>query len=221
MKLRALAPGIVVWAATALSAHAQPSKADAAAKLLVNLCVGGGSITITKSTTAQDRYNVGSSTRSVVIETREATGLVDGINKELNELSAEQANRARNCMRPYVDRLMNLALGSSNVDVNDLVKQVTFNVNWRKGGAFSKYEYVGDYSYIYKNYSASSVTCRFVATGILRDRETKDVHRKFQRVMEDFSLSPGATREVRGAVGVEDGSDDDYVVSMTSDLRCW
>jgi len=57
----------------------------------------------------QGQYQLESSRGRFIIERREALGLVDGINSQLSGLAADQANRARECMHPYIAQVLALA----------------------------------------------------------------------------------------------------------------
>lgn len=46
------------------------------------------------------------------ISKSEARGLVDGLRQELSKVTAGQASEARKCMQPYIDRIVNLILGT-------------------------------------------------------------------------------------------------------------
>jgi hypothetical protein len=45
------------------------------------------------------------------IESQQAWGLVQGIGVALDNLSADQANRARDCMRPYISQILAIIIG--------------------------------------------------------------------------------------------------------------
>lgn len=204
-----------------VDARAQQPRAEAAAKLLVTLCVAGGSITITKSTTAQEKYRVGGIDHTVLIEKRDISGLVDGINNAMDNLTVSQANKARECMQPYIGRLMTLELGDDEDKQIVRVKRVTGDVEWNAAPSDSKFDWIASYSYIYKNFGRSRATCRFIATGALKKKKNDETYKRFEKSVDDFSVASGATYEVIGDVGVIGFNDSNYVVSMTSDIDCW
>jgi hypothetical protein len=76
--------------------------------VLMRLCVGGGKVFGIR--TESNRFSLESNKGSFTIEERAADGLVDGINNALNSLSADQANRVRECTRPYIEQIMALIL---------------------------------------------------------------------------------------------------------------
>lgn len=201
-------------------ALAQRMNADSAAKLLIGLCVGGGSITITKSTTSEDQFRIGGSGRSMLVEKREVSGLIDGINNAISNLGAGQADKVRECMKPYIGRLMNLALGDQDSDQMN-VRKVSGTVQWGEAPSSSRYDWIGEYSYIYKNYSTARAKCRFVARGILKKKSDNSTYKRFQHATDDFSLAPNATYEVTGEVGVEGNNDRNYTVSIDTKIDCW
>jgi hypothetical protein len=98
---------VFILAATSASLRAQ-DRADQAVALIMRLCVAGGSVTSSKSTSdpAGGRFRLESDKGSFTIESREAWGLVQGIGVALDKLSADQANRARDCMRPYISQVL-------------------------------------------------------------------------------------------------------------------
>jgi hypothetical protein len=53
-----------------------------------------------------DSANIQISSRS------QAKGLVEGLKQELNKVSADQLTQARECMKPYIDRVLNYILKS-------------------------------------------------------------------------------------------------------------
>jgi hypothetical protein len=76
--------------------------------VLMRLCVGGGKVFGIH--TESNRFSLESNKGSFTVEEREAEGLVDGINDALNALSADQANRVRECTHPYIDQILALIL---------------------------------------------------------------------------------------------------------------
>jgi hypothetical protein len=85
-----------------------------AVRVLVTLCLGGGSVTVSRSqsTPSGGDFRLESDRGNFTVESREAIGLVDGIGNAINSLSADQANRARECMRPYISQVLAIATGS-------------------------------------------------------------------------------------------------------------
>jgi hypothetical protein len=88
-----------------------PAAADAthAAALLIELCIGGGS-SATLHSDKQDQLRIDSGSNSAVIDRHEASGLVEGIHSKISTLEADQANRVRDCVRPYIGDIMALEL---------------------------------------------------------------------------------------------------------------
>src|SRR5262249_156808 len=80
--------------------------AERAAGVLIKLCVSGG--TISRVYSSANQFNLESDKGNFTVEKREAQGLVDGIGAALNNLSADQANRARERMHPYIGQILAL-----------------------------------------------------------------------------------------------------------------
>jgi hypothetical protein len=78
-------------------------RVEIAIRVITTLCVSGGRT----EQSSVNGLNVGTFNK------REAQGLVDGINAQLSSLAADQANRARDCMRPYIGSLLALIIASS------------------------------------------------------------------------------------------------------------
>jgi hypothetical protein len=93
-------------------------RSEKLARLLITLCVGGGSATISRP--ADGTIVIGSAAGDNIVERREASGLIDGISSALNALQAQQANRARECMKPFVQKIMDLVLSGPEEKVDDV-----------------------------------------------------------------------------------------------------
>jgi uncharacterized membrane protein len=89
---------------------------ERAVKIILTLCVDGGSVKISKSTSTPSggEYRLESDKGSFTIESREAQGLIDGISSNLTALSAQQADRARACMSPYISQVLAILNGSKS-----------------------------------------------------------------------------------------------------------
>jgi hypothetical protein len=103
---------IFYFGSAACQSGAQDDRAEKAAQILVTLCVSGGSVTISRS---EGQFRIDSNSGdSAVVQKRDARGLVDGIGAALNSITADQANRARDCMRPYISQILALVTGKSS-----------------------------------------------------------------------------------------------------------
>lgn len=97
---------------------AQTQNVKDAIEVIVLFCVAGGDkFEISGTGTAEGGFSlkkIGVTGKADInISKSEVRGLVDGLKQEISKLGAEQASEARSCMRPYIDRLLNLILGSS------------------------------------------------------------------------------------------------------------
>jgi len=94
---------------------------DEAVELIVLFCVAGGKeIRIESDTTLSG--GVGLKVLGLAGETdlkitkSEAQGLVRGLRSKMDGASAQQASEARACMKPYIDRILNILLGNSGTE---------------------------------------------------------------------------------------------------------
>ena len=81
---------------------------------IYSLCVGGGgAVSVSGGGKADASLSLKSTGRiqgEVTISRSDAKGLVQGLNNALSSLAAEQADKVRDCIEPYRDRIMNLVL---------------------------------------------------------------------------------------------------------------
>lgn len=88
-----------------------------AVDIIVLFCVAGGSSNTVSVDAKVDgglsvkKYGVGGEV-GVNLTNTQARGLVEGLKGELSKVTGEQATQARECMRPYIDRILNIILGS-------------------------------------------------------------------------------------------------------------
>jgi hypothetical protein len=85
-------------------------KVDKAVHVLVSLCLSGGSAKLSRSQfdVSGNKYDLESANGNFTVESREVIGFVDGLGTALNQLSADQANRARDCMKPFIAQVLGL-----------------------------------------------------------------------------------------------------------------
>jgi len=107
-----LAPTLfVIFMSLATSAIAQnrDGNVQQAIDLIVLFCVAGGQeVTTEVREGSSDQISINSPGRTVTLSSRQVRGLVDGISSTMTGLTAEQASEARNCMRPYIDRILSV-----------------------------------------------------------------------------------------------------------------
>jgi hypothetical protein len=88
---------------------------------IFSLCVGGGgTVSVSASGNADDSFSLRKSdtagrVREVTINKSEAKGLVAGLNNAISSVAADQADKVRECIKPYRDRIMNMVLTTSGV----------------------------------------------------------------------------------------------------------
>lgn len=84
------------------------SKVEQAVHVLVSLCVSGGTVKVSRSNydSSGNSYQLESTKGSFSVESREVSGFVNGLDTAISQLSSEQANRARDCMNPYIKQVL-------------------------------------------------------------------------------------------------------------------
>ena len=88
---------------------------------IFSLCVGGGgTVSVSASGNADDSFSLRKSdtagrVREVTIDKSEAKGLVAGLNNAISSVAADQADKVRECIKPYRDRIMNMVLTTRGV----------------------------------------------------------------------------------------------------------
>jgi hypothetical protein len=112
---RLLIFGLLLACASGRSTAAQTENVKDAINIIVMFCVAGGE---KLEVSSRGRTDGGLTLRSggadVSISKSEAKGLVEGIRQEMSNVSAGQASEARKCMQPYIDRILNVLLGTSH-----------------------------------------------------------------------------------------------------------
>jgi len=102
----------------------------------------------------------------------------------------------------------------------DGVQEVQQTTDWRPSGS-SSYDWVGEYSRVYKNVSSREVTCKLRVRGILKNTLSNRVAKVGEVNYHDFSLRPGRTKSITDNVGVQGFNSDTRVVSVDDELSCW
>lgn len=98
-------------------ALAQSSNVQEAINVIVMFCVAGGEKVelsgVQGGGGGLELKKAGGQTGSdITISKSEARGLVDGIRREMNNVTASQASEARKCMQPYIERIVDMLLGA-------------------------------------------------------------------------------------------------------------
>lgn len=98
-------------------------RVDQAVRVIITLCVAGGSVTTSRATSnpSGGQFRLESDKGNFTIESQQAWGLVQGIGSALNNLNADQANRARECMRPYISQILAIIIGTPPNNVPSIV----------------------------------------------------------------------------------------------------
>jgi hypothetical protein len=79
----------------------------------MELCVGGGT-TATINSNKQNQLRIESGSEQVTVEHSEAVGMVEGLNNRISALQADQADKVRDCVRPYISEIMIALLHPQN-----------------------------------------------------------------------------------------------------------
>jgi hypothetical protein len=92
---------------------------ERALKIIVTLCVDGGSVKVSRSTSTPSggEYRLESDKGNFTIESQDAQVLVDGISSKLTALAAQQAESARACMSPYISQVLAILTGSTSEEI--------------------------------------------------------------------------------------------------------
>lgn len=110
---------LVSFLVSSIPGVAQPAKVQEAVDILLKLCVAGGERIVisgggdTGVDISLKKLDVMGQVRGEIkIDKTEARGLVDGLSSALSQISAEQADKVRECIKPYRDAIMSLILGT-------------------------------------------------------------------------------------------------------------
>jgi hypothetical protein len=122
-----LSLGLAIAFSQPIQAQQPSSQVDQAVRVIVTLCLAGGSVTVSR-VNPQGQYEFQSTRGAFSIERRDAQGLVDGITSQLSGLAADQANRARECTRPYIDQILPL-IKQARIDRQMDVFEIARNLN--------------------------------------------------------------------------------------------
>jgi hypothetical protein len=103
--------GILLYYNGLYPAYSQSQRVKEAVDIIVLLCVAGGNQISVREDSNTNRASVsGGSGRSVTINKNDARGLVEGLTNAISQLTAEQANNARDCMKPHLKRILDIVL---------------------------------------------------------------------------------------------------------------
>jgi hypothetical protein len=108
---------LLFWSGTALAQNSAPVDVHQIADTIVRLCIAGGStqaVTGTATGGADISVRVLNGTGTLADEFRisksNAEGLVSAINNALTQVTADQADKLRDCLKPVRDKLLDVLL---------------------------------------------------------------------------------------------------------------
>lgn len=133
--LRALMFGLLLALTPTQGAFAQTKNVQDAITVIVLFCVAGGDRVEISNTGKGDgeiqlKSGGGANSPGITISTKTAArGLVDGILREMSQVSAAQASEARKCMQPYIERIINTLLGQPNAATTSLPQKSSWTHN--------------------------------------------------------------------------------------------
>jgi hypothetical protein len=110
--------GLLVASSQNHEALAQSKNVQDAIGVIVMFCVAGGEkFEVSGAQTGDGALSLKkegeADADNITISKSEARGLVDGIRVQMNNVTANQASEARKCMQPYIDRILDTLLGST------------------------------------------------------------------------------------------------------------
>jgi rhodanese-related sulfurtransferase len=100
-------------AATPAMPATADTKVDTAVTVIFKLCVGSGS-DVKVNANNQNQLQIDSGNGNVTLERHETQGLIDGLNSQMTNVEADQANRVRDCVKPYIGEIMHTMLYPQN-----------------------------------------------------------------------------------------------------------
>jgi hypothetical protein len=110
--LRGIVVGMLLSFSQIQEVFAQSKNVQDAIDVIATFCVAGGmtsEVSVTGKDGGVELKREGGA--GITISKSEARGLVDGIRREMSNISANQASEARKCMQPYIDRILDSLLG--------------------------------------------------------------------------------------------------------------
>lgn len=134
--------------------------------------------------------------------------------------SSMQGREKLEAYSKYLDCVRERGVAVYPDNAEEGVQVVQQTTDWRESRS-SSYDWVGQYSRIYKNVSSREVTCKLRVRGILRNTLSDRVAKVGEINYHEFSLRPGRTKSITGDVGVQGFNSDTRVVSLDDDLSCW
>jgi hypothetical protein len=203
---------------------AAASNSELAAKLLIRLCLAGGLVTV-ETLVKEKAFSIEGENSKLVIESKEISGFSNGLNSELSNLSADQANRARKCIEPYRDRIMDVLLGPEDILADQEVKRVSKNIEWRRITSENpnrEYDTAAYYVYVYKNYSNRRFTkCKLYVNGARINRTNRKIRKFYEYESWNIKIRPGDDVEIRGSIRFAGQSDKNTVLTVQDKINCW
>jgi hypothetical protein len=116
---------IAPQAGFALQNSERSDRVNTAIHIITTFCLAGGKSTTfvseSVSSPSGGEFRFSSDSGSFVVRSTEVEGLVNGIQSEMSALSADQANRTRDCMAPFIPQVIAAAFGEFDEKANSLV----------------------------------------------------------------------------------------------------
>jgi hypothetical protein len=114
-----VALGLLLVLGQTEAAIAQTKNVQDAVDVIVMFCVAGGEKFEVSGTGKGDgglelKKEGKPSSADITISKSEARGLVDGLRREMSNVTANQASEARKCMQPYIERILDTLLGKAS-----------------------------------------------------------------------------------------------------------
>jgi hypothetical protein len=99
-------------------------RVNTAIRIIVTFCGAGGESKVTSQSSSSPSggdFRFKSASGSFTVTSTEAQGLVDGLRTEISALSADQANRARDCMKSFIPQVLAMATEEYDEESNVIV----------------------------------------------------------------------------------------------------
>ena len=131
--LGAFVAGLLIFVspqrAFALQNPQSSDRVNTAIRIITTFCAARGRSTTfvseSVSSPSGGEFQFKSDSGSFVAHSTEAEGLVNGIRAEMSALEAEQADKARACMKPFISQVLAIAIGEFDEKTNLIVPEST------------------------------------------------------------------------------------------------
>jgi hypothetical protein len=110
--LRLLTILSLVASAGTSAQSASPQDVELALRAINLMCLSGGRrVTITQKSKGEVSVGqAGAPASEVTLDSSSAEGFINGIDNTISSLGADQADKARACMKPYIQRILSLII---------------------------------------------------------------------------------------------------------------